>query len=97
MPKALYLKVPDALMSRIQYYRFTNMKETKTEAITELLERALDEFEARQKGLRIEPIVPGDPDYAIIKARKDESIEELPWDEVEKRLKRIKAARKVRK
>lgn len=97
MPKALYLKIPDVLMSRIQYYRFTNMKETKTEAITELLETALDEFEARQKGLRIEPITPVDPDYAIIKARKDESVEELPWDEIEKRLKRIKAPRRGRK
>jgi hypothetical protein len=70
------------------------MKETKTEAITELLEKALGEFEARQRRLKIEPIIPGDPDYAIIRARKNEPIEDLPWDEIEKRLKRIKAARK---
>lgn len=89
MSKALYLKIPDELMGRIQYYRFANMKETKTEAIKELLEKALGEFEARQKESGIEPIIPGDPDYAIIQARKDEPIEDFPWDEIEKKLKKI--------
>jgi hypothetical protein len=86
----LNIKVPKALMERLDDYRFATRKPSRAAAARELVDRALKTFfEASGP----EPVRPGDPDYALVRSRRRDAIGALPIREIEARLVRLKRAR----
>jgi hypothetical protein len=65
-------------------------KSSRAEATRELLDRPLkSSFELS----RSEAVKPGDPDHALVRARRREPTEPLPIREIEARLARLKKTR----
>jgi hypothetical protein len=86
----LNIKIPKELLARLDDYRFATRKPSRAEAARELVDRALTTFfEASAP----EPVHPGDPDYALVRARRRDRIEAFPIREIETRLARLKKAR----
>ena len=86
----LNIKAPKALLDRLDDYRFATRKPSRAEAARELLDRALKAF---FEVSRAEPVRPGDPDYAVVRARRREPVDPLPIRQIEARLVRLKKAR----
>lgn len=86
----LNIKAPKELLDRLDDYRFATRKPSRAQAARELLDRALKAF-FEVSG--IEPVRPGDPDYALIRARRRQPAEAFPVREIEARLARLKRAR----
>lgn len=86
----LNIKAPKELLDRLDDYRFATRKPSRAQAARELLDRALKAF---FEVSRIEPVRPGDPDYALIRARRRQPAEAFPVREIEARLARLKRAR----
>lgn len=86
----LNIKAPKDLLDRLDDYRFATRKPSRAEAARELLDRALKAFFETS---RVEPIRPGDPDYALVRARRRQPVEAFPIREIEARLARLKRAR----
>jgi hypothetical protein len=85
----LNIKAPRDLLDRLDDYRFAMRKPSRAEAARELLDRALkDFFEAS----RVELVRVGDPDYALVRARRRQPAEAFPVREIEARLARLKRA-----
>ncbi len=86
----LNIKAPKELLDRLDDYRFATRKPSRAAAARELLDRALKTFfEVR----RVESVRPGDPDYALVRARRRQPTEPIPIREIEARLARLKRAR----
>jgi len=85
----LNIKAPKVLLERLDDYRFATRKPSRAEAARELLERALKAF---FEVSRPEPVRPGDPDYALVRARRRQPTEAFPIREIEARLARLKKA-----
>jgi hypothetical protein len=86
----LNIKAPKELLERLDDYRFATRKPSRAEAARELLDRALKAFfEVSQP----EPVSPGDPDYALVRARRRQSAQAFPIREIEARLARLKKAK----
>ena len=83
----LNIKVPRALLDRLDDYRYATRKPSRAEAARELLDRALEAFFEASSA---EPIRRGDPDYALVRARRRQPAEALPIREIEARLARLK-------
>ncbi len=86
----LNIKAPKELLERLDDYRFATRKPSRAEAARELLDRALKSF---FEVSRAEPVRPGDPDHALVRARRREPTEPLPIREIEARLARLKKTR----
>jgi hypothetical protein len=86
----LNIKTPKALMERLDTYRYATRKPSRAEAARELLDRALKAF---FEASRAEPVRRGDPDCALVRARRRQPAETLPIREIEARLARLKRAR----
>lgn len=86
----LNIKAPKELLDRLDDYRFATRKPSRAEAARELLDRALKAF-FEVSGP--EPVRRGDPDYALIRARRRQPAEAFPIREIEARLARLKKAR----
>lgn len=86
----LNIKAPKDLLERLDDYRFATRKPSRAEAARELLDRALQSF---FEAPRTEPVRPGDPDYALVRARRRQRAEPLPVRQIEVRLARLKRAR----
>jgi hypothetical protein len=86
----LNIKAPKGLLERLDDYRFATRKPSRAEAARELLDRALKVFFETS---RVEPVRPGDPDYALVRSRRRQPAEPLPIREIEARLARLKRAR----
>ena len=86
----LNIKVPRALLDRLDDYRYATRKPSRAEAARGLLDRALETFFEASSA---EPIRRGDPDYALVRARRRQSAEALPIREIEARLARLKRLR----
>lgn len=86
----LNIKAPKDLLDRLDDYRFATRKSSRAAAARELLERALGAF---FEASRAEPVRPGDPDYALVRARRRQPADTFPIREVEARLARLKKAR----
>ena len=86
----LNIKVPKDLLDRLDDYRFATRKPSRAEAARELVDRALRTF---FEASRPEPVRPGDPDHALVRARRRDPIESLPIRAIEARLARLKRAR----
>lgn len=85
----LNIKAPKALLERLDDYRFATRKPSRAEAARELLDRALKAFfDVSQP----EPVRAGDPDYALVRARRRQPTEPFPIREIEARLARLKKA-----
>ena len=67
---------------------FLNIKAPK-----DLLDRLDDYRFATRKPSRAEPVRPGDPDYALVRARRHQPADAFPIGEIEARLARFKRAR----
>ncbi|MBI4590705.1 MAG: hypothetical protein HY725_17915 [Candidatus Rokubacteria bacterium] len=85
----LNIKAPKALLERLDDYRFATRKPSRAEAARELLDRALKAFFDISQP---EPVRPGDPDYALVRARRRQPTEPFPIREIEARLARLKKA-----
>jgi hypothetical protein len=79
----LNIKVPNELLVRLDDYRFAMRKRSRAEAARELLDRALMTFFEASK---VEPVLPGDPDYSLVRRRRRDPVEALPIREIEFRL-----------
>ena len=91
MPTGPFLNIqaPKELLDRLDDYRFATRKPSRAAAARELLDRALTAFfEASAP----EPVRPGDPDHALVRARRREPTEPFPIRQVEARLARLKKA-----
>ncbi len=86
----LSIKAPRALLDRLDAYRYATRTRSRAEAARELLDRALDAF---FDASRDEPVRRGDPDYALVRARRRQPAEALPIREMEARLARLKKMR----
>lgn len=86
----LNIKAPKELLDRLDDYRFATRKPSRAEAARELLDRALKAFFEVSDP---EPVRRGDPDYALIRARRRQPAEAFPIREIEARLARLKKAR----
>lgn len=86
----LNIKAPKDLLDRLDDYRFATRKASRAEAARELLDRALKTF---FEVSRAELVRPGDPDYALMRARRRQPAEPFPIREIEARLARLKRAR----
>lgn len=86
----LNIKAPKELLDRLDDYRFATRKPSRAEAARELLDSALKAF---FQVSRPEPVRRGDPDYALIRARRRQPAEAFPLREIEARLARLKKAR----
>ena len=86
----LNIKAPKALLERLDDYRFATRKPSRAEAARELLDRALKAFFDISQP---EPVRPGDPDYALVRARRRQPTEAFPVREIEARLARLKKTR----
>ncbi len=86
----LNIKAPQDLLNRLDDYRFATRKPSRAEAARELLDQALRAF---FKASRTEPIRPGDPDYALVRARRRQPTEALPIRQIQARLARLKGTR----
>ena len=86
----LNIKAPKELLDRLDDYRFATRRPSRAEAARELLDRALKAF---FEVSRVERVPPGDPDYALVRARGRQPAEALPIREIEARLARLKKAR----
>ncbi len=67
---------------------FLNIKAPK-----DLLDRLDDYRFATRKPSRAEPVRSGDPDYALVRARRHQPADAFPIREIEARLARFKRAR----
>lgn len=85
----LNIKAPKELLDRLDDYRFATRKPSRAAAARELLNQALKAF---FEVSRPEPVRPGDPDYALIRARRRQPAEAFPIREIEARLARLKRA-----
>ena len=85
----LNIKAPKQLLERLDDYRFATRKPSRAEAARELLDRALNAF---FEVSRPEPVGPGDPDYALVRARRRQPAHAFPIREIEARLARLKKA-----
>src|SRR6266508_4118118 len=83
----LNIEVPRALLDRLDDYRYATRKPSRAEAARELLDRALEAFFEASSA---EPVRRGDPDYALVRARRRQPPEALPIREIEARLARLK-------
>ena len=84
---SLTLKAPKDLLQRLDRYRVVTHKSSRAEAARELLEQALSAF------FRVsvaELVRPGDPDYALVRARQRQPVEAIPIREIEARLARLR-------
>lgn len=86
----LNIKAPKDLLNRLDDYRFAMRKSSRAEAARELLDRALKAFFETS---RTERLRPGDPDYALVRARRRQPTDALPIRQIEARLARLKGAR----
>ncbi len=86
----LNIKAPKELLDRLDDYRFATRKPSRAAAARELLDRALKAF---FEASRPEPVRPGDPDYALVRARRRQPADAFPIREIEVRLARLKRAR----
>ena len=86
----LNIKAPKRLLERLDEYRFAMRKPSRAEAARELLDRALKAFFEVSDP---EPIRRGDPDYALVRARRRQPADAIPIREIEARLGRLKKAR----
>lgn len=86
----LNIKAPKQLLERLDDYRFATRKPSRAEAARELLDRALKAFFEVSAP---EPVRPGDPDYALVRARRRQPARAFPIREIEARLARLKKAR----
>jgi len=86
----LNIKAPKELLDRLDDYRFATRKPSRAEAARQLLDRALKTF---FEASRVEPVRPGDPDYALVRGRRRQPAEALPISEIEARLARLKRPR----
>jgi len=86
----LNIKAPKELLVRLDDYRFAMRKPSRAEAARELLDRALMTF---FEASHVEPVLPGDPDYSLVRGRRRDPAEALPIREIEFRLARLKRAR----
>ncbi len=86
----LNIKAPKELLDRLDDYRFATRKPSRAEAARELLDRALKAFFEVSDP---EPVRRGDPDYALIRARRRQPAEAFPIREIEARLARLKKTR----
>lgn len=86
----LNIKAPKELLDRLDDYRFAMRKPSRAGAARELLDRALRTF---FEASHIEPVLPGDPDYALVRGRQPDAVEALPIREIESRLARLKRVR----
>ena len=86
----LNIKAPKELLNRLDDYRFATRRPSRAEAARELLDRALKAF---FEASRVEPVRPGDPDYALVRSCRRQPAEALPIWEIEARLARLKRAR----
>ncbi len=85
----LNIKAPKELLERLDDYRFATRKPSRAEAARDLLDRALKAFfDVSQP----EPVRPGDPDYALVRARRRQPAQAFPVREIEARLARLKKA-----
>ncbi|HEV8614282.1 MAG TPA: hypothetical protein VGU22_02210 [Methylomirabilota bacterium] len=84
------IKAPKELLERLDDYRFATRKPSRAEAARELLDGALKAFFETS---RVERVPQGDPDYALVRARRREPTEALPIRQIEARLARLKRAR----
>jgi len=87
----LNIKAPQDLLDRLDDYRFATRKPSRAEAARELLDRALKAF---FKVPRAEPVRPGDPDYALVRARRRQPVDAFPVREINARLARFKRTRR---
>ena len=87
----LNIKAPKTLLERLDDYRFATRKPSRAEAARELLDRALTAYFDTP---RIEPVSPGDPDYALVRARRRQPAVALPVRQIETRLARLKRTRR---
>jgi len=86
----LNIKAPKELLDRLDDYRFATRKPSRAEAARELIDRALKAFFEVSEP---EPVRPGDPDYALTRARRRGPADPFPIREIEARLARFKKAR----
>jgi hypothetical protein len=86
----LNIKASKELLDRLDDYRFATRKPSRAAAARELLDRALEAF---FEVSRPEPVRPGDPDHALVRARRRQPVEPFPIREVEARLAQLKKAR----
>jgi hypothetical protein len=86
----LNIKAPKELLDRLDDYRFATRKPSRAEAARELLDCALKTF---FEASRPEPVRPGDPDHALVRARRREPVDPLPIRAIEARLARLKRVR----
>jgi hypothetical protein len=86
----LNIKAPKDLLDRLDDYRFATRKPSRAEAARELLDQALKAFFEVSPA---EQVRPGDPDYALVRARRRQPIDAFPIREIEARLARLKKAR----
>jgi len=92
MPRGPFLniKAPKELLDRLDDYRFATRKPSRAEAARELIDRALKAFFEVSAP---EPVRRGDPDYALVRARRRDPVDPFPVREIEARLARLKKAR----
>jgi len=86
----LNIKAPKELLARLDDYRFAMRKPSRAEAARELLDRALMTF---FEASHVEPVLPGEPDYGLVRGRRRDPVEALPIREIEFRLARLKKVR----
>lgn len=86
----LNIKAPKELLERLDDYRFATRKPSRAEAARELLDQALKTF---FEASRAEPVKRGDPDYALVRARRRQPSEAFPIRAIEARLARLKRVR----
>ena len=86
----LNIKAPKELLARLDDYRFATRNPSRATAAQELLDQALKTFFEASPAERVGP---GEPDYALVRARHREPVEPLPIREIEARLTRLKKAR----
>lgn len=86
----LNIKASKELLDWLDDYRFATRKPSRAAAARELLDRALKAF---FEASRAERVRPGDPDYALVRARSRQPADPFPIREIEARLARLKKAR----
>lgn len=86
----LNIKAPKDLLDRLDDYRFATRKPSRAEAARELLNQALSAFFEVSRAERVRS---GDPDYALVRARRRQPVEALPIRQIEARLARLKGTR----
>ena len=86
----LNIKAPKKLLKQLDDYRFAMRKPSRAEAARELLDRALKAF---FDVFDPELVRRGDPDYALVRARRRQPADAIPIREIEARLGRLKRAR----